>query len=169
MLPMLNACPGLSLIDAAAAGAHVCIVRDSRTNEIIFRLPEDRGVLPVQLPVSGNESLVLAEELAHERAEPAISLGLAHAFLCLVADFDPATPGPPALSTGTVMASSRKCSHGHVHDEFAQYHLMHELYGHRALGPGTWPCGGWQGAHAPGRRWCSLAGTRRKGAASAGT
>ncbi len=55
MLPMLNACPDLNLtIDAAAAGAHVCIVRrDSRTNEIVFRLREDRGVLPLQLPVSG--------------------------------------------------------------------------------------------------------------------
>jgi hypothetical protein len=67
MLPMLNARPDLSLtIDAAAAGAHVCIVRDSRTNDIVFRLPEDRGVLPLQLPASGTGLLDLAEELDHE-------------------------------------------------------------------------------------------------------
>jgi hypothetical protein len=28
------------------------------------------------------------------------------------------------------MASSCKCSHGHVHDAFDPYRLMHELYGH---------------------------------------
>jgi hypothetical protein len=70
----------------------------------------------------------LAEELDSERA-PASSLGIAHAFLCLVADFDPATTCPPALHTVTVLATTRKCSHGHVHDEFAQYHLLHEVYG----------------------------------------
>ncbi len=54
MLPMLNTCPDLSLtIDGAGAGAHVCIVRDSRTNAVIFCLPEDRGVLSLQLPLSG--------------------------------------------------------------------------------------------------------------------
>ncbi len=73
MLPMLNACPHLSLtIDGAAAGTHVCIVRDSRTNKVIFRIPEERGGLPVQLPMSGTESLDLAEELDNARAEPAI-------------------------------------------------------------------------------------------------
>ncbi len=27
-----------------------------------------------------------------------------------------------------MLATSRKCSHGHVHDEFDYYHLLHQLY-----------------------------------------
>ncbi len=52
IVPMLNACPALSLdIEAAATGTHACIVRDIRTNDVIFRLNEDHGVLPLQLPL----------------------------------------------------------------------------------------------------------------------
>ena len=58
MLPMLNTCPALTLtIEAAAAGAHVCIVRDSRTNAIVFCLREDRGVLPVRATRAGHRAI----------------------------------------------------------------------------------------------------------------
>jgi hypothetical protein len=64
MLPMLNAFPELSLtIDVAAAGTHVGIVRDARTNALLFSINEDRGVLPLQLPLLGTGLLDLAEEL----------------------------------------------------------------------------------------------------------
>jgi hypothetical protein len=127
MLPMLNACPDLSLtIEAAAAGAHVCIVRDSQTNEIVFRIHEDRGVSPPQLPVSGAGLLDLAEELDHERA--GFSLGLAHALLCMVTDLHLAPACSSSPPTDLVLATSRKCSHGHVHDEFDQAEEA-ELYG----------------------------------------
>jgi hypothetical protein len=122
--------PELSLtIDAAAADTHECIVRDARTNALLFSINEDRGVLPLRLPLLGTGLLDLAEELDPER-EPASSRELAHAFLYLVVDFDLATTCPPSLPTCTALATSRKCSYGQVHDEFDQYHLLHELYGH---------------------------------------
>ena len=50
--------------------------------------------------------------------------------LCMVTDFDPVPVCSSSPSTDLVLATSRKCSHGHVHDEFDQHHLLHELYGH---------------------------------------
>jgi hypothetical protein len=57
-------------------------------------------------------------------------MGLAHALLWMVTDFDLAPAFSSAPPTDLVPATSRKCSHSHVHNEFDEYHLLHELYGH---------------------------------------
>jgi hypothetical protein len=103
--------------------------RLTRTNALLFSIEEGRGVLPLQIPLLGTGLLDLAEELDPER-DSALSLGFAHVVLCLVIDFDLATACSPSPPTGFVLPTSLKCSHGHVHDEFDQYHLVHELYDH---------------------------------------